>query len=148
MARQHISFLSDEQKQVISLEARIQSGEITSENFSELSETEQTQVHKILFDMAAEKVNPNKGASALEFTLFAFMRVMTKKVQGMSLTEDEKQIDESLTRIMGLHQITNDAVSKSQWDLDYMRYAETKALEILSNRKEHLSRKQEVIGNL
>lgn len=147
MARQHISFISDEKKQAISLESRIQSGEITAKNFGELSPTEQSQVHNILFEMASKKVNPNQGASALEFTLFAFMRVMTKKVQGMSLTEEEKQIDESLTRIMGLHQLTNTSVPKSDWDLDYMSYAESKALEILSNRKEHIIRKQEVIGN-
>jgi hypothetical protein len=146
MARQRISLVSEEVKSEATLESKIRSGEITADNFSELSAEEQAHVNGILFKMASEKINPNQGASAIEFTLFGFMRVMTKKIQGMSLTEDEKEIEAALNRIMGMHEITNDTVTKSDWLFDYMGYAESKAFEILGNRKEHIERKQQVTG--
>lgn len=146
MARERISLISDEAKSEFTLESRIRSGEINPTNFVELTATEQSQVNAVLFKMASEKVNPNQGASALEFILFGFMRVMTKKVNGMSLTEDEVAIDGSLNRIMNLHQVTNDTVAKTEWLFDYMGYAELKAQEILQNRAEHITRKQQITG--
>lgn len=148
MARQRISLVSDEVKTEATLEARIRSGEINPETFAQLPAEEQTQVNGILFKMASEKVEPNQGTSALEFILFGFMRIMSKKMQGMSLTEDEKAIDESLHRIMELHQITNSEVEKSDWLFDYMSYAEAKSAEFLSNRAEHITRKQQITGQV
>ena len=146
MARQRISLVSDEVKQELDLESRIRSGEINPETFEQLSPEEQTQVNNLLFKMASEKVEPNQGTSALEFILFGFMRIMNKRVNGMSLTEEEKTIEESLQRIMNLHQITNVDVEKSQWLFDYMAYAEAKSAEFLRNREEHIARKQQITG--
>lgn len=146
MARERFSFVSDETKEQMDLESRIRAGEITAENFSELSQEDQTEVNAILFKMASEKIEPNQGSSTLEFVLFGFMRVAMKRMHGMSLTEDEKEIEESLKRIMSLHQITDTTLFKSEWLFDYMEYAEMKAAEILRNRKEHIDRKQQVTG--
>jgi hypothetical protein len=146
MARERISLVSDEVKQQQDLEARIRSGEINPETFAQLSPEHQLEVNNLLFKIASEKVEPNQGTSALEFILFGFMRIMNKKIHGMSLTEDEKNIEESLNRIMDAHQITNQSVEKSQWLFDYMAYAEVKSGEFLRNREEHIVRKQQVTG--
>lgn len=148
MPRQRISLVPEEVKQEKTIEAKIQSGEINATNFSTLTLEEQAQVNKILFNMASKKVVPNQGASALEFTLFAFMRIMTKKMNGMSLTADEKEIETGLNNIMNLHEITNTNLAKSDWLFDYMAYAEAKAVEILANREEHITRKQQVTGQV
>ena len=54
MARERFSFVSDETKEQMDLESRIRAGEITAENFSELSQEDQTEVNAILFKMASE----------------------------------------------------------------------------------------------
>jgi hypothetical protein len=146
MARQRISLVSEEVKQQMDLESRILSGEINPENFAALSPEEQTQVNSILFQMASRKIDPNQGASALEFILFGFMRIMTKKISGLALTEDEQAIDASLNRIMSQHEITNQEMYKADWLFDYMGYAELKSAEFLQNRKEHIQRKTQVTG--
>ena len=146
MARERITLVPDEVKEKMDLEGRILSGEITAENFNELTPEEQTEVNALLFKMASEKIEPNQGSSTLEFVLFGFMRVAMKRMNGMSLTEDEKEIEEGLKRIMSMHQITDTTLYKSEWLFDYIGYAEMKAAEILRNRKEHIDRKQQVTG--
>lgn len=146
MARERISLVPEEVKKEVTLESRIRSGEINAENFSHLSPEEQSQVNSILFKMASSKIDPNQGASALEFVLFGFIRIMNKKVNGLALTEDEKEIEASLGRITGMHEMTNSAVAKADWLFDYMQYAEVKSAEFLQNRKEHIERKTQVTG--
>jgi hypothetical protein len=148
MARERISLISEEERSTITLEQQIRTGEMNPEVFSTLSQEEQTKVNGILFKMASEKVEPNQGTSALEFILFGFMRIMNKKITGLALSEDEKAIDESLNRIMNLHQITNEEVLKINWLFDYMGYAEMKSAEFLQNRKEHIERKAQITGNI
>lgn len=146
MARERISLVPEEVKKEVTLESRIRSGEINAENFSLLSPEEQSQVNSILFKMASSKIDPNQGASALEFVLFGFIRIMNKKVNGLALTEDEKEIEASLDRITGMHEMTNPEVAKADWLFDYMQYAEVKSAEFLQNRKEHIDRKTQVTG--
>lgn len=148
MARERISLVSDEVKQNLDLEARIRSGEINPDNFDLLSPEEQKNVNNLLFQMASKKIDPNQGASALEFILFGFMRIMMKKVNGLALSVDEKEIEASLNRIMNNHEITNQEVEKASWLFDYMGYAELKAYEFLQNRKEHIQRKTQVTGRV
>lgn len=146
MARERFSLVSDEVKQQLNLESRIKTGEINSDNFSSLSPEEQKEVNLLLFKMASEKIEPNQGLSAVEFILMGFIRIAHKKINNMSLTEDEQAIEESLHRIMNLHDITNENKAKSDWLFDYMGYAEVKAVEFLQNRKEHIERKQQITG--
>jgi hypothetical protein len=146
MARERISFVSDDVRKEETLESKILSGEINAESFKNLSEEEQLKVNQILFNMASEKINPNIGSSTLEFVLFGFMRIMNKKVMGLSLSVDEKEIEENLEQIAKMHQITDASLAKSDWLFDYMGYAEAKAKEILENRKEHIDRKQNIMG--
>jgi hypothetical protein len=148
MARQRFSFVSDEVRQELTLEARIRSGEINAENFHELSPEEQAQVNAILFRIASDKVNPNQGASVLEFILMAHLRLMQKKLNGLALSPDEQAIEASLNRIMEMHEMTNPSIAKADWLFDYMEYAERKAEEILRNRKEHIERKRQVMGEV
>lgn len=146
MARERISLVSEEVKAEVTLEARIRSGEINAGNFGELSTQEQSQVNGLLFKMASSKIDPNQGASALEFVLFGFMRIMSKKISGLALSEDEKEIEASINRIMEGHELTNPSVAKVNWLFDYMGYAELKSAEFLRNRKEHIERKTQVTG--
>jgi hypothetical protein len=148
MARQRFSLVPDEVKQELVLESKIRNGEINPENFHQLTPEEQKKVHEILFKIASDKVNPNIGASVLEFVVFAFMRIMNKKVNGLALTAEDLEIKKSLDRIMEMHQITNDNISKQDWYFDYMAYAEEKAQAILQNREEHVNRKRQVIGEV
>jgi hypothetical protein len=146
MARERISLVSEEVKKQQDLEESIRSGEINPETFSELSAEQQAEVNGILFKMASEKVEPNQGTSALEFILFGFMRIMHKRIHGMSLTRDEKEIEQSLDKIMSNHEITNTETAKKDWLFDYMGYAEAKSDEFLRNREEHITRKLEITG--
>lgn len=148
MARERISLISDEQRSALTLEQQIRTGEINPDTFASLSPEEQKQVNTLLFKMASEKVEPNQGTSALEFILFGFMRLVNKKLTGLALSEDEKAIEANLNRIMGMHQITNEEVQKSDWLFDYMGYAEMKSAEFLRNREEHIQRKQQVTGQV
>jgi hypothetical protein len=148
MARQRFSLIPEDTKQEVILESKIRNGEIHADNFHELDPEEQKLVQKILFKMASEKVEPNIGASCLEFVLFAFMRLMHKQWNGIPFNEDDKAIQESLQRIMNMHQITNYQIPKQDWFFDYMAYAEEKAREILKNREEHVQRKLQVIGEV
>lgn len=146
MARERISLVPDEVKAEVSLEGRIRSGDIHAENFNELTKEEQATVKTLLFKMASEQINPNQGTSALEFILMGFIRIMNKKVSGMAFTEDDKEIEASLQRIMQSHELTNPEIQKTDWLFDYMKYAETKSAEFLRNRKEHIERKITTTG--
>ncbi len=148
MARQRISLVSDDIKQEVSIESRIRSGDINPDNFKDLSPEEQSQVNKILFKIASNGIEPNHGLSTLEFILFAFMRIMMKKINNLSLSADEKEIEKSLECIMNMHQITNAKVRKTDWMFDYMNYAEAKSNEFLNNRKDHIERKKKTTGIL
>lgn len=148
MARERYSLVSEDQKKALDLEARIRSGEINFENFSELSPSEQAEVNRLLFQIASEKIEPNTGASVLEFILFGFMRVISKKVKGMSLTEDEKHIEQSLNEIIDMHELSNGKVQKEDWLFDYMSYAKRNSEGILQNRKEHIDRKIQITGKV
>jgi|GEM_PF-2582386 len=148
MARQRINLVSDEVKQEWILESQIRFGEINAENFHELSPEEQAKVNAILFRMASDKVNPNQGASVLEFILLGHLRLMEKKLNGLALSEDEKAIEASIKRIMDMHELANPSIPKEEWMFNYMEYAEAKASEILQNRKEHIERKKKVMGQV
>jgi hypothetical protein len=148
MARERISLVPEEVKTESTIRAQILNGEITPEVFATLSAEEQSLVNKVLFQIASEKVNPNVGASVLEFVLFSFMRIATKKMNGLSLTAEDQEIEASLNRIMGLHEITDSQTPKGNWMFDYLSYAEEKAAEILRNRMEHVTRKIHTIGQV
>lgn len=146
MARELISLVPDKERYELTLEARVLSGEITAENFNELPEEEQKYVNSILFKMASDQIEPNQGTSAIEFILFAFMRITNKKVNGIGLTAEDREIEEGLNRILQSHQITNSQTFKKDWLFDYMQYAEVKSTEFLKNRLEHIERKKQVTG--
>lgn len=148
MAKERITLVSDDVKRQLDLESQIRAGLITPDSFTTLSAEDQTEVNNILFKIASEQVEPNQGTSALEFILFGFMRVMMKKIQGLSLNTQDKKVEESLNRIMARHDITNQDVDMSQWLFDYMGYAELKSNEFLKNREEHIARKQQVTGRV
>lgn len=148
MARQRISLIPDEQLKEITLRQQIGTGEMTPEIFAQLDPDEKRQVDGILFKMASEKVEPNQGISVLEFVVFGFIRIMTKKISGIGLSEDEMEIEKGLQAIMKIHEVTNDSVPRKDWLFDYMQYAEAKAIEILNNRREHIERKKQTIGQV
>jgi|SRR5579875_1461117 len=148
MARQRFSLVPDEVKQEAEIRSKIESGEINPEVYASMPVDQQAIVNNILFKIASEKVEPNQGTSALEFVLFAFMRIMNKKVNGISLTAEDQEISDALDQILSLHQITDGQTPKSEWLFDYMGYAYVKAKEFLENRKEHIQRKEQVMGTV
>jgi hypothetical protein len=147
MARQRITLVPDEVKQETNLREQILTGEMTPEVFATLSPEEQAKVNEVLFKIASEKVDPNKGASALEFILFAFMRLVNKKLNNLSLNQEDLEVQDALNQILAMHEITNET-PKANWLFDYMSYAQAKAQEFLENRREHVQRKLSTIGEV
>ncbi|MCD7910940.1 hypothetical protein KC480_05295 [Bacillus velezensis] len=148
MPRERVVLISDEVKKEVALESQIKSGELDFNKYSTLPEEEKKKVMEILFKIASEKVDPHQGNSALEFILFGFMRIINKQVKGLSLTQEDKNIEESLNRIFEMHDITNKNKLRSEWLFDYMGYAEKKSEEILQNRQDHVLRKTRITGNV
>lgn len=148
MARQRINLVPDDEKEEFVLTQQILNEEINTDNFNQLPIEQQEKVKQILFKMAANKIEPNMGASVLEFIVFAFMRIAYKKIKGLSLTSEDKKIEAFLERIFNLHEITNDDIYMKDWLFNYLEYAETKAVKILENRQEHIKRKKKIVGNI
>lgn len=148
MARERIVLISEEVKKEVTLESKIRSGELDFEKYKTLPDEEKKTVIEMLFKLASEKIDPHQGNSTLEFILFGFMRLMNKKVKGLSLTQEDKSIEESLNRILEMHDITNMNKLRSDWLFNYMGYAEKKSEEILQNRQEHVHRKTRITGKV
>lgn len=148
MARQRISLVSEEVKEIKTIESRIRAGEINAENFDQLSPEEQQEVNRVLFDIAARQVNLAQGLSAVEFVLFAFIRLTNKRVKGLALTAEERKLEEKLQAILDTHEITDEELSINNWLFDYMDYALHAAETILPNRREHIERKKRVTGRI
>jgi hypothetical protein len=147
MARERISLVPDEVKREQVLKQQLLDGEMTPEVFQTLDPEEQGLINEILFKISSEKIEPNQGISALEFILMSFIRITNKKVNGMSLTAEDQAVEDSLNRILAMHEITNET-PKASWLFDYMAYAEYKSQEFLNNRKEHVERKKKTIGEV
>lgn len=146
VARERIVLVPEEVKKETSLESKIRSGELDADKYASLPEEEQKKVLEILFKIASEKIDPHQGNSVLEFILFGFIRIINKKIKGLSLTQEDKKIEESLNNIFEMHDITNKNKLRSEWLFNYMSYAEKKSEEILRNRQEHVLRKTRVTG--
>lgn len=148
MARERISLVPEEEKEVKQIKSMIESGEINTDNFHELPLELQKEVSRILFEMAESQINLAHGVSALEFVTFAFIRLMQKQVKGLPLSAEDKIIEEKLNRILDLHQITNKETYMDDWLFDYLEYAEAISKDVLKNRKDHIERKKKVIGRV
>lgn len=147
MARERISLVPEEVKTEKQLRSMIETGEITAENFYTLPQEEQRKVKDILFEIAASQINLAQGVSAIEFVLLSYIRIMNKKVNGLALSAEEKMIEEKLEKIYEAHEITNESVSIHDWLFDYLDYAYNTTLQVMKNRKEHISRKKKVTGS-
>lgn len=148
MAREYISLVSDEVKKEATLESRIKSGELNPDNFHELSPEDQRQVNNILFKMASDKIDIHHGTSALEFVVMSALRLMTKRIDGLALSEEDQKIQKSLNAIMNMHDLANPTVPMDDWLFDYMAYAQHKTYETLQNRKDHIDRKVHTTGTV
>ena len=148
MAVQRFNLLPEEEQKKEDLVSKIKRGEINPDNFSELPEGEQEKVNDILFDMASSQIDSNEGASTLEFILMSFIRIAYKKMNNVSLNSEDVKVEESLRRILNMHQITNEKVAMKDWLFDYMSYAEYKTAQFLQNREEHIERKKNVTGEV
>ncbi len=148
MGRERITLITEAEATKVNYRKQIESGEMNPEEYNALSKEEQLIVTDVLFEMSSEKISPNQGTSALEFILFAFIRITNKKISGISLSPEDIEIEEQLKRITMNHQITSDNVSKNEWLFDYLSYAEYKSAQFLENRKEHIARKISAIGEV
>lgn len=148
MPRERITLIDESTNHELVLRQKILSGKITPEIFEKMPPEEQKKVMNILFQISSEKVEPHVGVSTLEFIVFAFMRLMYKRIHGMSLTAEDMQIEKDLKDILEMHQITNLDVSRKDWDFDYMQYAKAQSSRILNNRKQHVERKRNVTGHV
>ena len=145
MAVERIQLVPDEVLKKETIKEKVLKGEITKENFDDLSEAEQEKVKDILFDMASEEINLFHGVSSLEFIMMGALRIMNKEMNNVSLTETDLYIKETLQRIMKKHELSNTDFAKEDWLMDYMAYAEGNATKILENRMNYLSQKRSLI---
>jgi len=148
MARERISLVSDEIQKEEKIRNDINSGLITKDNYNNLSLEDQEKVNEILFEIAEENINLAQGVSAIEFVLFAYIRLSRKESKGLSLTAEDKLIEKELDEILDTHEITSRNVYKKDWLFDYLAYAQHAANKILQNRKEHIERKKSTTGKV
>ena len=145
MAVERIQLVPDDVLKKETLKDKVLSGEITKENFNNLTELEQAEVKDILFDMASEGINLYTGVSSLEFIMMGALRVMNKEMNHIALTETDMYIKNTLQEIMEKHELSNTNMAKEDWLMDYMAYAEGNATKILENRMNYLSQKRSII---
>lgn len=145
MAVERIQLVPDEVLKKETIKEKVLKGEITKENFDDLSEDEQEKVKDILFDMASEEINLFHGVSSLEFILMGTLRVINKQMNNIALTETDEYIKDTLSRITEKHELSNTNFAKEDWLMDYMAYAEGNATKILENRMNYLSQKRSII---
>ncbi|MBR3118521.1 MAG: hypothetical protein IKF29_04700 [Oceanobacillus sp.] len=148
MVREHISFIPAEKKEQKQIESMIKTGEINHSNYKTLTPGQQEEVNEILFNIAESQITLSQGVSAVEFVLYAHIRLMRKKVEGIALSAQDKKIEEGLQKVLDLHEITTENIAIDDWLFDYMSYAENAAKKILKNREEHVLRKRDVTGQV
>jgi len=148
MAREKFSLITEEERKEAAIRAKIKNGQINPEVYATLPEEEKTMISNILFKMASDRAEPNVGVSTIEFVLMAFIRLTTKKLSGMSLNAEDKEIEAALNRIYSMHQITDGKTPKSEWLFDYLEYAEYNASKLLQNRQEYVKQKMRLLGEV
>lgn len=146
MAKERIQLVSDEVLLKTTLKAKLKSGEYTKEDYQKATQEEQRLVKDLLFDIAIEPVNPHHGASAIEFILFAGLRLMMKHHDGTGFTDEDFKIQEQLREVLAIHELSNGNVDKKDFLFDYLDYAKFVAQGVLGNREAHIHRKVAITG--
>ena len=142
---ERIQLVPDDVLKKETLKDKVLSGEITKENFNNLTELEQAEVKDILFDMASEGINLYTGVSSLEFIMMGALRVMNKEMNHIALTETDMYIKNTLQEIMEKHELSNTNMAKEDWLMDYMAYSKANAVKILENRSKYLAQKHSIV---
>ncbi|MGF0347775.1 hypothetical protein ACQR3P_29465 [Rhodococcus sp. IEGM1300] len=146
MAKERIQLVSDEVARKTSLRAQLKSGGYTKEDYDKADTVEKGLVKELLFDIAIEPVNPHHGASAIEFMVFAGLRLMMKKFDGVGYTQEDFEIDRQLREILKIHELSNGEVDKADFLFDYLSYAQHVATGVIANREQHIARKVAITG--
>lgn len=146
MAKERIQLVSDEVARKTTLRAKLKSGSYTKEDFDQADTVEKGLVKELLFDIAIEPVNPHHGASAIEFMVFAGLRLMMKKFDGVGYTQEDFEIDRQLREILKIHELSSGDVDKADFLFDYLSYAQHVATGVIANREQHIARKVAITG--
>lgn len=146
MAKERIQLVSDEVLKKTSLRAELKNGTYTKEDYAKADAAEQRLVKDLLFDIAIEPINPHHGASAIEFIVFAGLRLMMKHHDGTGFTEEDFKIQEQLRDVLAIHELSNGEVNKEDFLFDYLDYAKFVAVDVIGNRGNHIARKVAIIG--
>ena len=146
MGKERIQLVSDEVLKKTSLRAELKNGTYTKEDYAKADAAEQRLVKDLLFDIAIEPVNPHHGASAIEFMVFAGLRLMMKHHDGTGFTEEDFKIQEQLREVLAIHELSNGEVDKEDFLFDYLEYAKFVASGVLENRQQHIERKVAITG--
>lgn len=146
MAKERIQLVTDEVLKKTTLRAQLKNGKYSKEDYEKADPTEQRLVKDLLFDIAIEPVNPHHGASAIEFIVFAGLRLMMKKHDGVGFTEEDFKIQDQLRDILSIHELSNGEVNKDDFLFDYLDYAKYVAVGVLDNRESHIKRKVAITG--
>lgn len=146
MAKERIQLVSDEVLKKSSLRGQLKAGSYSKEDYDQAEAEEQRLVKDLLFDIAIEPVNPHHGASAIEFIVFAALRLMMKRFDGVGFTQEEFELEKQLRSIMEIHELSNGNVNKEDFLFDYLSYAKHMAEGVIANREAHIARKVAITG--
>lgn len=146
MGKERIQLVSDEVLKKASLRAELKNGGYTKEDYEQADATEQRLVKDLLFDIAIEPVNPHHAASAIEFMVFAGLRLMMKHHDGVGFTEEDFKIQEQLRELLSIHELSNGEVDSEDFLFNYLAYAKFVATGVLDNREQHIARKVAITG--
>lgn len=140
MAIERIQLVSDEELQQKILEHKIQTNQLTYEEFCNLPEETREKVKETLFNKFARNINPYVALSAVEFGLIGLAKILFKKIEGEELTEAEQDFyDQMKTLVMG-HEMTLDT---NDW---YFSYFAAMMQQVQANRAAYKQKKLEVVG--
>lgn len=146
MAKERIQLVTDEVARKTTLRAKLKNGSYTKEDYEVADDIEKGLVKDLLFDIAIEPVNPHHGASAIEFMVFAGLRLMMRKFDGVGFTEDDFKIEAQLREILKMHELSSGDVDKDDFLFDYLEYAKYMAQGVIHNREQHIARKVAITG--
>jgi hypothetical protein len=141
MAKETISLVSDEELRKLSIQQRLQAGEITHEVYNAMTPDEQQEVVKVLFESHENPIPVPHALSGLEFAIFALAKIFFKKDSGAVLTADEQAFYDRFKQMVDQHELTLDANS---W---YIPYAESKMLAVKQNREDYKLKKIDITGS-
>ncbi|WP_144846637.1 hypothetical protein [Paenibacillus cremeus] len=131
-------------KREVDAKNKISVGEITSTNFSQLSQDEQDTVKLVLFkEYSPAPLDQAKALSAVEFALVSLAKILNKSIDRTKLTQSELDFFDALVGTFNLNDMPIDDTTDWRYQYLHKQFESTQA-----NRQEYFNKKLNVIGKV